>query len=176
MTREDKAAEVEEKIPRAPPENSAPVSSENKRYPTILEYLQKSTRVFNGKGMISQEELAAMKERAGRNKGNKAKAEIEAATTPEGIEEVLSTAKEEITVLTEDLTTVQPDMDALWLWIIVAIVISAALSALAAWKIVKDVRVCGETVGVKTVVKIGITTILIFILIIGIALVMFALI
>ena len=107
---------------------------------------------------------------------NKAKAEIEAATTPEGIEEVLSTAKEEITVLTEDLTTVQPDMDALWLWIIVAIVISAALSALAAWKIVKDVRVCGETVGVKTVVKIGITTILIFILIIGIALVMFALI
>ena len=67
-------------------------------------------------------------------------------------------------------------MDALWLWIIVAIVISAALSALAAWKIVKDVRVCGETVGVKTVVKIGITTILIFILIIGIALVMFALI
>ena len=107
---------------------------------------------------------------------NEAKAEIEAAKTPEGIEEVVSTAKEEIIVLTEDLTTVQPDMDALWLWIIVAIVISAALSALAAWKIVKDVRVCGESVGVKTVVKIGITTILIFILIIGIALVMFALI
>ena len=60
MTREDKAADAEdaeEKVPRAPPENVAPVPSE-KRYPTILEYLQKSTRVFNGKGMISQEELA----------------------------------------------------------------------------------------------------------------------
>ena len=72
MTREDKAADAEdaeEKIPRAPPENGAPVPS-GKRYPTILEYLQKSTRVFNGKGMISQEELAYMKKRAAQNKGN----------------------------------------------------------------------------------------------------------
>lgn len=72
MTREDKAADAEdadEKVPRAPPENSAPVPSE-KRYPTILEYLQKATRVFNGKGMISQEELAEMKKRAAQNKGN----------------------------------------------------------------------------------------------------------
>lgn len=68
MTREDKAADEEGKSPRAPPKEMVLQPSE--KFPTMLEYLQKSTRVFNGKGMISQEELAAMKERAARNKGN----------------------------------------------------------------------------------------------------------
>lgn len=37
---------------------------------TALEYLQKSTGVFNQSGMIPQEEVDAMKERAKKNKGN----------------------------------------------------------------------------------------------------------
>ena len=68
MTREDKTADEQQKIPRGPPNEDILQPSEN--FPTILEYLQKSTRVFNGKGMISQEELAKMKEHAARNKGN----------------------------------------------------------------------------------------------------------
>lgn len=36
---------------------------------TMLEYLQKNTGVFNHNGMISEEEVAAMKERARQNKG-----------------------------------------------------------------------------------------------------------
>ena len=37
---------------------------------TALEYLQKSTGVFNGDGLISQEKIAEMKERLKNNKGN----------------------------------------------------------------------------------------------------------
>jgi hypothetical protein len=37
---------------------------------TMFEYLQKSTGVFNQNGMISEEEVKAMKERARENKGN----------------------------------------------------------------------------------------------------------
>ena len=37
---------------------------------TALEYLQKSTGVFNGDGMISEEKVAEMKERLKNNKGN----------------------------------------------------------------------------------------------------------
>lgn len=37
---------------------------------TSLEYLQKSTGVFNGDGLISQEKIAEMKERLKNNKGN----------------------------------------------------------------------------------------------------------
>ena len=37
---------------------------------TMLEYLQKCTGVFNKNGMISKEEVKAMKERLRQNKGN----------------------------------------------------------------------------------------------------------
>lgn len=68
MARDDKAAETLIRVPRAPPEEDEQKPAA--RYTTILEYLQKSTRVFNGKGMISEDELAAMKKRARENKGN----------------------------------------------------------------------------------------------------------
>ena len=68
MARDDKAAETLIRVPRAPPDEDEQKPAA--RYTTILEYLQKSTRVFNGKGMISEDELAAMKKRAKENKGN----------------------------------------------------------------------------------------------------------
>ena len=37
---------------------------------TALEYLQKSTGVFNGGGLLSEEKVAEMKERLKNNKGN----------------------------------------------------------------------------------------------------------
>lgn len=37
---------------------------------TALEYLQKSTGVFNGNGLLSEEKVAEMKERLKNNKGN----------------------------------------------------------------------------------------------------------
>ena len=37
---------------------------------TALEYLQKSTGVFNGDGLLSEEKVAEMKERLKNNKGN----------------------------------------------------------------------------------------------------------
>ena len=37
---------------------------------TALEYLQKSTGVFNGDGLLSEEKVAEMKERLKTNKGN----------------------------------------------------------------------------------------------------------
>ena len=40
------------------------ICGERQKKLTILEYLQKSTGVFNGEGMISKEELAEMKFRA----------------------------------------------------------------------------------------------------------------
>ena len=39
-------------------------------YDSILEYLQKNTKVFNQKGLIEEDELQQMKERAKQNKGN----------------------------------------------------------------------------------------------------------
>ena len=46
------------------------ICGERQKKLTILEYLQKSTGVFNGEGMISKEELAEMKFRAGSGEKN----------------------------------------------------------------------------------------------------------
>ena len=43
--------------------------NESKKF-TMLDYLQKSTGVFNGDGMISKDELKDMKRRLKENKGN----------------------------------------------------------------------------------------------------------
>lgn len=45
------------------------LGEESKKF-TMLEYLQKSTGVFNGEGTIDKEEVKAMKERLKENKGN----------------------------------------------------------------------------------------------------------
>lgn len=69
MTREDKVESNDKNmVPRAPPSPSDQMVSS--RFPTFLEYLQKSTNVFNQQGTIQQEELAKMKERARNNRGN----------------------------------------------------------------------------------------------------------
>ena len=105
-----------------------------------------------------------------------AKEEIGIAATTEEIEEVLTSAKEEIAALTEKLTEGQPDASPLWPWLIAAVVISAALAAIFAWRHVRSVRGKGETIGVRSVVTIAVATILIFVLVIGIALLIFAMI
>ena len=105
-----------------------------------------------------------------------AKEEIGIAATTEEIEEVLTSAKEEIDALTEKLTEGQPDASPLWPWLIAAVVISAALAAIFAWRHVRSVRGKGETIGVRSVVTIAVATILIFVLVIGIALLIFAMI
>ena len=69
MTREDKVESNDKNmVPRAPPSPSDQTVSS--RFPTFLEYLQKSTKVFNQQGTIPQEELDKMKERARNNRGN----------------------------------------------------------------------------------------------------------
>ena len=105
---------------------------------------------------------------------NGAKAEIEAAATPEEIDEILAEAENEIAAATEDLKAGQLNTSTLWPWIIVAIVISAALSTLFAWRHVKKVQGKGEAVGAKSVVTIAAATILIFVVVIGITLLIFA--
>ena len=105
---------------------------------------------------------------------NDAKDEIEAATTPEEIDEILAEAENEIAAVTEDLKAGQLNTSTLWPWIIVAIVISAALSTLFAWRHVKKVQGKGEAVGAKSVVTIAVATILIFVVVIGITLLIFA--
>ena len=104
-----------------------------------------------------------------------AKETINAAATPEEIDEALATAKGEIDALTGELTTGQTtDTRPLWPWLIAAIVISAVLSALFAWRHVKKVQGRGEAVGAKSVVTIAVATILIFVVVIGITLLIFA--
>ena len=105
-----------------------------------------------------------------------AKEEIGFAATTEEIEEILTSVKEEIAALTENLTEGQPDASPLWPWLIAAVVISAALAAIFAWRHVKSARGKGETIGVKSVVTIAVATILIFVLVIGIVLLIFAMI
>ena len=105
---------------------------------------------------------------------NEAKAEIEAATAPEEIDEILAEAENEIAAVTEGLKAGQLNTSTLWPWIIVAIVISAALSTLFAWRHVKKVQGKGEAVGAKSVVTIAVATILIFVVVIGITLLIFA--
>ena len=105
-----------------------------------------------------------------------AKEEIGIAATTEEIEEVLTSVKEEIAALTGNLTEGQSDTSPLWPWLIAAVVISAALAAVFAWRHVKSVRGKGETIGVKSVVTIAVATILIFVLVIGIVLLIFAMI
>ena len=105
-----------------------------------------------------------------------AKEEIGFAATTEEIEEILTLVKEEIAALTENLTEGQPDASPLWPWLIAAVVISAALAAIFAWRHVRSVRGKGETIGVRSVVTIAVATILIFVLVIGIALLIFAMI
>ena len=78
--------------------------------------------------------------------------------------------------MTEKLTEGQPDASPLWPWLIAAVVISAALAAIFAWRHVRSVRGKGETIGVRSVVTIAVATILIFVLVIGIALLIFAMI
>ena len=105
---------------------------------------------------------------------NDAKDEIEGAVTPEEIDEILAEAENEIAAVTEDLKAGQLNTSTLWPWIIVAIVISAALSTLFAWRHVKKVQGKGEAVGAKSVVTIAVATILIFVVVIGITLLIFA--
>ena len=105
---------------------------------------------------------------------NDAKDEIEGAMTPEEIDEILAEAENEIAAVTEDLKAGQLNTSTLWPWIIVAIVISAALSTLFAWRHVKKVQGKGEAVGAKSVVTIAVATILIFVVVIGITLLIFA--
>ena len=104
------------------------------------------------------------------------KEEIGIAMTPEEIEEVLNSARDEIAALTGNLTEVQPDAIPLWPWLIAAGVISAALSAIFAWRHVKSVRAKGRTIGAKSIVTIAVATILIFVVVIGITFLIFAMI
>ena len=105
---------------------------------------------------------------------DEAKEIVDSATTKEDIEAALNGAKDELSSITSEITAEQPsDTRTLWPWLIVAIVISAALSGLFAWRHVKKLHGRGESVGVKSIVTIAVATILIFTVIVGISLLIF---
>ena len=105
---------------------------------------------------------------------SEAKETLNASATLEEIEGAVNSAMNEIAEVTEGLETEKGDTRLLWPWLVITAAISAGLSALFAWRHVKKVRAKGGTVGARSIVTIAVATILIFVVVIGIALLIFA--
>ena len=105
-----------------------------------------------------------------------AKAEIDAAQSADGFDQLIENVTAELDELVSGTSGTEEAKGELWPWLVGAIVLALILSALYATLRIRKARKYGQTVGAKIIITIAVISILIFVVIIGIAVLLFSLI
>ena len=105
-----------------------------------------------------------------------AKAEIDAAQSADGFDQLIEDVTGELDELVSGTSGTEETKGELWPWLVGAVVLALILSALYAILRVRKARKYGQTVGAKIIITIAVISILIFVVIIGIAVLLFSLI
>ena len=105
-----------------------------------------------------------------------AKAEIDAAQSADGFDQLIEDVTGELDELVSGTSGTEETKGELWPWLVGAVVLALILSALYAILRIRKARKYGQTVGAKIIITIAVISILIFVVIIGIAVLLFSLI